>query len=66
MITEAVPDRRYAILATRESPYGVEHDLGTKGSVGRLCACSGAWLMPSLHGTKTIALGTRSTMLMVS
>src|SRR5918912_3007927 len=26
----------------------------------------GEWLMPSLHGTKTIALGTRSAMLIVS
>src|SRR5919107_5026961 len=27
---------------------------------------SGEWLMPSLHGTKTIALGTLSAMLIVS
>ena len=50
----------------REIRDRVQDDLGREGGVRRARVLGGEWLMPSLQGTKTIALGTRSATHIVS
>ena len=64
-----VGSKRLQARGIRGLPQGLnraEDDLGRKRGVAGFASSNGEWLMPSLHGTKTIALGTWSATHIVS